>query len=561
MFWLIGLIGANMREETVIVENGQSAWSIVAAADAGPGLKRGAQEIQSTILAMSGAKFAIIAKPKRNEMAIVVRQDKRMPEESYTIRTTPNGIVISGGGNRGAMYGCYGFLQDVLGCRWFTQRIARIPSKRTLSVPPLNIRERPAFEYREPFFTEAFDKDWAARNRCNGNSMRLDDSTGGKVTYGRFVHTFSELVPPDKYFAEHPEYFSMVDGKRRSGYAQLCLTNPDVLRLTIAKVEEWIKADPSATIFSVSQNDTYLNCQCENCKKIETEEGSPAGPLLRFVNQVADEIGKAHPNVLIDTLAYQWSEPPPLKEKPHKNVRVRLAPIGACFSHPLDGCDKNKAPLANLKAWSKITNQLYIWHYCTDFANYLQPLPCIDEIARDVKLFRQSGVVGLFDEGAYPPGGCGDMAELKSYLLARLMWNPNLPPKAIVTEFLEGVYGAAAPEMQAWLDLTHKAAREQKMHATIYDPPTAPYFPPDLLVEGERLFNGAERKVDNDRVALEMVQKARLGLEYLQFMQSKADDPRRPEFAKRLADDIRRFGVKETSEGGSAAEFLKRIGQ
>lgn len=546
--------------EIVIVKDGRSNWSIVAEGKA-PALNHGAKELQTFLKQMSGAELPILGAAPKSSKVILVRTDSKLAEEEYTLKTGPNGLTISGGGKRGAMYGCYGFLQDVLGCRWFTSNIARVPKSSTIAISKLNTHETPAFEYREPFFTEAFEKVWAVRNRTNGNSQLLDESVGGKISYGKFVHTFFELVSPEQYFAAHPEYFSMINGQRMNGYRQLCLTNSDVLKLTIAKVKEWIKENPTATIFSVSQNDTYSNCQCDACKKIEQEEESPAGPLLRFVNQVADEVGKGYPNVLIDTLAYQWSEKPPKNEKPHKNVRVRLAPIGACFSHALNACDKNKTPLANLQAWAKITNQLYIWHYCTDFANYLQPLPCLDEIAGDIKLFRDSGVVGVFDEGAYPPGGCGDMAELKSYLLARLMWNPDLDAKAIVTEFLTGVYGAAAPMIQEWLDLTHGAARKNNVHATIYDPPTAPYFNDPMLERGHKLFAAAEYRTIDDPAAHEMVQKAKMGLQYLEFMRTPANDPMKTLRAQALAAAIRKFGVQQTSEGGAASEFLKRIGQ
>lgn len=546
--------------DIVIAENGVTDWAIVVE-ETLPGLQHGAKELQTFLKEISGAELSIVNKRDRGRKAIVVRSDRKLREEEYVIRTDANGITISGGGLRGAMYGCYGLLQDVLGCRWFTSTISRIPRRRRLAVPSLDIREKPAFEYREPFFTEAFETHWAVRNRTNGNAQRIDESMGGKISYGRFVHTFYEIVSPEVYFKDHPEYFSFVDGRRQDGYKQLCLTNPDVLRITIAKVEEWIRDNPTATIFSVSQNDTYSYCQCDACKKIETEEESPSGPLLRFVNQVADAIGKKHPNVLIDTLAYQWSEKPPKIERPHKNVRVRLAPIYACFAHPLNGCEQNRTALANLKAWSKITNQLYIWHYCTDFAHYLQPLPCLDEIAGDIKLFKESGVVGVFDEGAYPPGGCGDMAELKSYLLARLMWNPNLDANAIITEFLNGVYGDAAPMIQEWLDLTHLAAREKNIHATIYDPPTAAYFSQEMLERGRQLFDEAELKTLTDAQAHEMVRKARMGLQYLEFMRTAEGDPKRAARAKELADAIRHFGVQQVSEGGSAAEFLKRIGQ
>ncbi len=543
-----------------IVRDGHSRWAIVANVGP-PALRHGAEELQSFLRQVTGAELPVLSKLPRGRQAIRIANEPNLREEEYTIRSDKDGIVIRGGGQRGAMYGCYGFLQDVVGCRWFTAKCSFIPKKPTLTVPQLDTRQRPAFEYREPFFTEAFsDRDWCLRNRVNGNSMPLDDSVGGKVSYGKFVHTFSELVPPETYFKDHPEYFSLVKGQRQGGYAQLCLTNPDVLRIVIDKVEQWIKENPKATIFSVSQNDTYSNCECDACRKVETEEGSPSGPLLRFVNKVADAIGKDHPQVLIDTLAYQWSEKPPLHEKPHKNVRVRLAPIGACFAHPLDGCDRNKVPLANLKDWSRITNQLYIWHYCTDFASYLQPLPCIDEIVGDIRLFHESGVVGIFEEGDYAPGGGGDMAELKSYLMARLMWTPNLPARPVIHEFLEGVYGKAAPEILEWINLTHRAARESGVHATIYDPPTAPYFTNDVLTTGASLFDRAELAVANDPTALWMVQKARMGLEFLQVTRTTSEDPRHASYVKALATSIRRFGVTQTSEGGDAEEFLKRIG-
>lgn len=556
----LALLATSVTSGITLAQDGKTSWVIVAA-DQPPALHHGAEELQSTLKAVTGATFAIVQKLPRGTKGIRVAFEPNLGEEEYTIRTDAQGVVIRGGGKRGAMYGCYGFLQDVVGCRWFTAKASFLPLRKTLTIPSLNVREKPAFEYREPFFTEAFTaKDWCLRNRVNGNSMPLDDAVGGKVSYGKFVHTFSELVPPSVYFKDHPEYFSQVQGARQSGYTQLCLTNPDVLKITIAKVEDWIRENPSATIFSVSQNDTYYQCECDACRAVEAEEGSPSGPLLRFVNKVADAIAVKHPKVLIDTLAYQWSEKPPLKEKPHKNVRVRLAPIYACFSHPLDGCDKNKLPLSNLQTWAKVTNQLYIWHYCTDFANYLQPLPCLDEMVGDLRIFKANGVVGVFEEGAYPPGGGADMAELKSYVLARMMWNPSLPAKPIIWEFLTGVYGKAAPQMQAWLDLTHRGAREQKLDATIYDPPTAPYFPDDLLVKGEALFNEAEAAVANDSNALWMVQKARMALEYLQVTRIAADDPRRPALVKSLAAKIRRFGVTQTSEGGPAENFLQRIG-
>ncbi len=580
-----------------IVRNGKSDWAIMVA-PAGAArhkvIDHAAEEIQSHIKRISGANLPILKPeagwsdlPEGVHGLIMLADDfsgARRPsdaplaEEEFRIRTRPPSrahhrgarlltgsqvpvIRIVGGGKRGALYGAYAFLEDVLGCRWFTSKVSKIPVRKTIRIGSLDIHQEPAFEYREPYYAEALDRDWAARNRTNGNGQRLDETVGGKIKYGRFVHTFNDLVPPEKYFDSHPEYFSLIDGKRMKGYYQLCLTNPDVLRISIEQVKQWIRDTPAATIFSVSQNDTYRNCQCDNCKAIEREEGAPSGVVLRFVNSVAEAIEKDHPNVLIDTLAYQWTEDPPKLVRPRKNVRIRLAPIGTCVSHGLDQCEVNRKPLANLQSWAKITNQLYVWHYSTNFANYLQPLPDLDEIPRDIQLFKTSGVVGLFYEGDYAPGGGGEMSELKAYLMAKLMWNPWRKAAPIIKEYVEGVYGKAAPQIMEWLDLLHDAARTKNVHARIYDPPTAAYLSDELLARGAALFDAAEKAVAGDSRSLDYVQRARLALEYVQLMRAPKDSAERSALAKTVSEKIRKYGIGEVREGQPVETFLQGIGK
>ncbi|MGC8642191.1 MAG: DUF4838 domain-containing protein [Isosphaeraceae bacterium] len=564
---LLSLAPAPAGGQLTLVRDGKTNWVIVVLPDATEPVRHGALELQKHIELMSGARLPIVdASASHPAGAIILRVDSTIGPEAFRIRTVPEGIEISGDGGRGLLYGCYGLLEDVFGCRWYTAKISKVPKKSTLRVGPLDIKEKPAFEYREPYYWEAFDRDWAVRNRTNGNAQRLDDTVGGKVMYGPFVHTFNSLVPPDKYFDTHPEYFSMVGGKRRKGYYQLCLTNPDVLKISIERVRQWIKHSPKATIFSVSQNDTDGHCQCDACKAVEAEEGAPSGVVLRFVNAVADAIAKDHPHVLIDTLAYQWTEKPPKHVRPRPNVRIRLAPIGACVAHPLCGCEQNKTPLANLLAWSKITDQLYIWHYSTNFAHFLQPLPDLDEIAGTIPLFKKQGVVGIFYEGNMVGGGGGEMSELKAYLMAKLMWNPKRDSKAIIDEFLTGVFGPAAPQIKTWLDLLHKPARKSDVHARIYDPPTAPYLSDELLAAGTRLFDEAEAAAKDDPVALDQAQRARLALEYVQLCRSTPDKPapgglKHAALVNTVTAKIARYKISSVREGEPVSRFLKRIGK
>jgi Domain of unknown function (DUF4838)/Glycosyl hydrolase family 67 N-terminus/Domain of unknown function (DUF5107) len=561
-------LAANLR----LVENGKSDYSIVIAPDASQSERHGAEELQKFLEQMSGARLPITTDPQRRMVlvgnsAALENLNLRIPfadlgPEGFALKTSGHNVVIAGGRLRGSMYGVYTFLEK-LGCRWFTPELSRIPKTRTITVGPLDEKQTPAFEYREPFFSEALDRDWAARNKTNGSYQRLDASVGGNVQYYPFVHSFDLLLPPSRYFDQHPEYFSLIDGQRRKEGGQLCLTNPDVLRLGVEAVEQWIAANPAATIISVSQNDRYGYCECDNCRRVEQEEGGAhSGPLLRYVNALAEQIEKKHPDKLIDTLAYQYTEDPPTVTRPRRNVRIRLCPIGACEGHPYEQCPYNAYFMKNLRAWSKITDRLYIWHYNTNFAHYLLPFPDFDELATDIPMYKRHGVVGLFMEGAVTKGGGAESAELRSYVMAKLLWDVNVDANKLVDEFLDAYYGNAAKPMRAYFDLMQRQVRMAPnglgRHLWIYDSPSAPYLSDEFLASARELFRQAEAAADNDAVRGRLRQ-ARIGIDYVALTRSKkftvegewyrpADLEGLKERWNSFMSTLRQFGITNISE-------------
>ncbi|MEK7407162.1 MAG: DUF4838 domain-containing protein, partial [Acidobacteriota bacterium] len=562
----------------VLADGGKSTYSICIARDASPSERRGADELQRFLEEMSGARLPVESEPCRgNFVRVGGRVREKLGPEDFVLKTAGRNLIIAGGRQRGTMYGVYTLLEK-LGCRWFTREVSRIPKMHTVALGALDETHRPAFEYREPFFTEAFDKDWAARNKTNGNSSQLDESTGDKVRYFPFVHSFYRMIPPEKHFAAHPEYFSLIDGQRRVDRGQLCLTNPEVLRLSVEAVLGWIREHPEATIFSVSQNDWAGWCECDRCRRVEEEEGGAhSGPLLRFVNALAEEIEKKHPDKLIDTLAYQYTETPPSKTRPRPNVRIRLCPIAACEAHPYEKCDRNAYFMKNLKAWSKVTDQLYVWHYNTNFAHYLLPFPDFDELAADIPMYRRHGVVGLFMEGAYAPGGGGEMAELRSYVMARLLWDVKANVNRDIDEFLEACYGRAAKPMRAYFDLLHRQVRTPPAglghHLWIFFQPGAPYLGGDFLARAGELFRQAEAAAESDAVRLR-VRKARLPLDYVSLTRARGfivrGDWYEPADLNSLRSrleaflaEVRRFGIIQLHEGRDLKfdedEFAARV--
>ena len=533
------IAAASASDKTpLLVDNGKSEYSIITGEEASPAEKRAAGELQRFMEEMSGARLPILTPdgPVRGRSIFVggsaaLRARKpgvvfeSLGPEGYVLKTLGPDLVIAGGRPRGTMYGVYGYL-DKLGCRWFTENVSRIPKTARIPLLAFNETGRPSFEYREPFFAETLAKDWAARNRQNGNRMHLDDTTGGKVEYFPFVHSFLQLVPPKKYFDPHPEYYSLIDGKRRAGiHSQLCLTNPGTLRAAVGTVREWIVTHPEATIYSVSQNDWTGWCECDNCRKVEEEEGGAhSGPLLRFVNALAGEIEKTHPDKLIDTLAYWYTEPPPALARPRRNVRIRLCPIDACIAHPFEQCRHDTYFMNNLRAWSKITNQLYIWHYNTNFHHYLAPCPDFDELAADIPMYHRHGVAGIFLEGAPAPAGGAESAELRSYVMARLLWDVNTNVRQDIEEFCHAYYGAAAPLMLEYFDLMHQQVRAapkgKGAHMWIFDPVTAEYLDPEFLNKAKTLLRRAAAQAGHENFR-RRVQKADLSIDYVEVNQSK----------------------------------------
>ncbi|MCL2099107.1 MAG: DUF4838 domain-containing protein [Oscillospiraceae bacterium] len=456
-----------------------------------------------------------------------------LKNDGFVIKTNGGGdIFISGRSGRGTLYGVYSFLEDYIGIKFISYDYDYIPSLDKIELPEkINDTQIPPFEYRDVYYREFIgNPDFSAKRKCNGAHTALSKKHGGRFNYAGFVHTFNAIVPPEKYFAEHPEYFSLFEGRRISEYTQLCLSNPDVLRIAIEYVKDILAENPDVNIISVSQNDWYNSCECELCRKTDEEEGSCAGTLLRFVNAVADSIKDDYPEVIIDTLAYQYTRACPKITKPRANVAVRLCTIECCFSHSLKYCDKTGALedfgkkhtiTDDFSEWSKISNRLYVWDYVTDFHHYLLPHPNIHILKDNIEFFVSHNVAGLFEQG------CGDtlhsdFGALRSYVLSKLMWDPSLDLNALIDEFLYHYYGRAHKIVRAYIDLFANEVTSKDICVGTFAEPDNPVYSEEILNKAEKLVKKAREAVlyENDIIKFH-VEIFALGTEYTRLYKNK----------------------------------------
>lgn len=461
LYWSI-----NSEAKKYLFHNGRTNYDIVLSSTASRSETTAAKELQNYIKEISGTVLPLRSIIQRKTNHIFIGLDKNIAslakakiptseDEGFTYKTIDDNLYIYGGSNRGTMYGVYSFLEQQLGIRWYTKDCTIIPQKKSWVLKNINHSERAGFKYRYVQFFEMATANpaWAAHNHMN---MVWE---APKNEYGNFeqywgAHTSFRLVPPSEYYSKHPEYYSLRNGKRINN-GQLCLSNPKVKKIAETKLREYIKSFPQYWCYDISQNDNELYCECNNCKAIEKKYGGHSGIWIWFVNQIARDLKYDICNKMIGTFAYQYTRQAPKNIKPESNIVIRLCSIECCFAHPIEnGCKENKTFLEDLQNWSKLTNNLFIWDYAADASEFLIPWPNYKSIGPNIRTFAKYGAIAVLEEGQYLHPSCGDLSELKAWVLSKLLWNPKLDEDSLINDFIKGFYKQASTYVKSYIDLS-----------------------------------------------------------------------------------------------------------
>ncbi len=202
---------------------------------------------------------------------------EKLELDGFRIITEGENLVILGGEKNGLLNGVYHFLEQYLDCRMYTSGTVVIPKRIHINLPEIHDYQIPAFKLRDVHYRDAYVPEYAEWHGLT--SIHRQEM-------GLGVHSFERLAHPDIYFESHPEYYSLIDGKRVHK-AQLCLSNKDLVDVVEANLRELMKKSPKKDYWGVGQNDNDAYCQCSECRAINEREGSQSGTILHFVNQIA----------------------------------------------------------------------------------------------------------------------------------------------------------------------------------------------------------------------------------------------------------------------------------
>jgi hypothetical protein len=429
----------------------------------------------------------------------------KLDKEEWVLKTIADDLIIAGGRPAGVLYGVYEVLER-LGVGFLSPAETVVP--KTPEFCKFDERRKPVFDgrliyegvhghlYRAKATPEAIDKYklWLLRNRCNGQNIRHIEPyyIGGlnKMNQHPYWHSLSVYVNPDKYFAEHPEYFSMdAMGRRQkprsfSFGGSLCMSNPDVRRITLENLRRMIKEDIEknppelrAYVYDISTLDASPTiCSCPECRKITDYEGSETGLLLDYINHIAREIRKEYPQIIIRTFGYSASKTPPQKILPESNVLIQLTDSFSSRD-PFRAITKVKDPdvLKYFKDWCSHGNPMMVWDYWNIGGTYFNPPrveTIFDSLQPDMRFFRDNGFKALFIEASMDSASPQNFMLLNSYVAYHLMVDPECDVEKLAKQYIHGYYGPAGPVMEKYFNAIRKGVAEdpQKPNSAVVAP-------------------------------------------------------------------------------------------
>ena len=443
--------------------------------DAGKAEKAAAAVLQDYLEKITGTRPEV-STANTAKQTIALRLE---PEEAgrkkgaYILRAKGDMFTVEASDERGLWNGVYGFLRRVCGVNVYATDVIDVPEDKEFTLPTeYDYQYEPLLEYADTDWASGCDLTFAVANGLNGSRSGIDHPYGKPVNYLGFCHTLGAgLVPYWEHFDSHPEYYALTKRSGQREPTQVCLSNPDVLKLTIEDVLKTLNEgyDPDATlnIVSVSQLDNMDYCVCENCTELAEQYGGPSGALIWFINQVAEAVEPEYPDAVIDTFAYEYTRHAPKNITVRENVCVRLCSIECCFSHSINdpNCAVNAEFYQDLKDWSVICHRLYVWDYTTDFNQTLGVFPNLGVLCENLRVFRENNVVGYYAQGVGSQIVCDtEFADLRAYeLVCNMRENLTEEENAELRRgFLNAYYGEGAGEIEEYLTFltTHAGDRE-----------------------------------------------------------------------------------------------------
>ena len=488
-----------------IAENGRPRAVIVVADEPTRAARAGAEELAGTLKTMTGAEVPVVKAselvPGDRRTVISVGDTPlaakeglvgaKLGMEGVRIVTRPGRVFLLGrdvgqGGMElnGTFWAVCVFEEERLDCRWLWpgEQGAVIPRKPTLTLakpidysytPPIvqrkirNLVVRMATRLEPQLKRLGLTKQDGARFAKTSQRWFRRQRVGKSVNLW-YTHAYRDWYKT--YAAQHPDWFALQPfntRKQTPTRERLCVSNPGLIEEVARRSVEHLKRNPQLTATSISPNDGGGNtfCMCEACRKLDPVDGPPIalryrkGPVrvtvpyvslsdryVYFYSEVAKRVARALPNRYVGCYAYSLYRTPPMRRKLHDNCFIGF--VGFRYMN-----DQFRAEdRARWNAWKQSAKNLFL----RPNALYVAaggPVLFARRLAEDVKHCYRTGCrVYDFDGCAGHWGTQG----INYYVLAKVLWNPEVDVDAVIRDYLDKGFGPASKAMGQYFAAVEK---------------------------------------------------------------------------------------------------------
>lgn len=474
-------------------------------------------------------------------------------DQDHVARSLGQDVFLYGKGLHGNLHAALLFLETELGWRWYSVfSTAWVPARPTVSLQPFERQRGFSFASREVGLR--FGLDFYYQNginmgfdRSTRRLRRQDPTAAAGIEPGRpnekFVHSSFSYIPPSPdtvysqdfewlprrdYFATNPDFFTLNPSGQRVPNRQLCFSNP-ALRAELTKnVLAHAARAPEDNLFTLDAADNPETfCHCPGCRALEQTYGSPGGPIYDYLIELCGRLQVEHPRAMVKTLAYRRSQTqkPPVLSNGRRlpaNLIISFAPIEDSYfgdwTHP---DPRLQETYADLVAWGKVATHLWAWLYPNPWGSGAHmPVGNLERLINNLRLMHRAGVTGVFTDHSGVNERAG-LSELQSYLLYRLMQDVSCDTDAVIREFTDHHYGAAATLVRTYLAELEQARKSMTTlppgttyRSSNYDERTFPYLTTANIRRWQTLFDRMEDAVAGNAVPLLNVRLLRRELDF-----------------------------------------------
>ncbi|RKN70603.1 DUF4838 domain-containing protein [Paenibacillus ginsengarvi] len=516
-------------KQVMLANNGKAHYGIFVRSDADEMEQHAAQELTTYLTQVTGAPFQlsegvtppggptiVVGRSALTEGLVPELTGPTLGEDGFVIGAAQRYLVIAGSHPRGTMYGVNFFLDTYVGVKWYSPTYTFVPTFPKLQVCVDYDVQVPRFLYREMYVNDGGNEQYRAHNLLNGKYRdrytqvpQSEPWLNSWSTYWPYdVHNFKKIVPQTSYHYGN-QLLAMNENVRSIAAANL-----------ISRVTQQVYEGKDAS-YGFSQEDTTWSPDPDSLAFAALHGGTLAAPIMDMVGDVATRVKAAIPNARIGTLAYMFTEEAPTNMTLPDNVVVTLTPIYKDHGRALND-PKNSFSKQNAERWAQISDDLVFWDYLVDFSGggYLMPYPSVYAMGETIQFLADfpafKGYFGELIVGTTAPISTG-LTDLRAWVGAKLLWNPNLDYRELIDEFVNGYYGEAAPYMSQYMELLHQAFAQSEDKLTISTPITSSFLSFDLMRQIDGLFAQAAAATSNP-VYLNHVQRTRIEVDYTILM-------------------------------------------